>query len=83
MLPMPTQCGRSHPPPRGTLQTVVEGGIPRGVVENPFTDEALTFSVRYCTPYVAHGGDPTGIGMDCPSPNYKRDHHNTGNQPTR
>ena len=37
----------------------------------------------HCTAHVAHGGDPIGAGMNCPSPNSKRDHQHTGNRTAR
>ena len=37
----------------------------------------MSVSGRNYTEHVAHGGDPTGVGMDCPDPNYKRDHQHT------
>ena len=33
----------------------------------------------HCASHAAHGGYPTGVGMDCPGPNFKRDHKHTGN----
>ena len=81
--PTPPQVRRTHPPLGGTLQTVAEGGVPRGEVEDPPTDVALAVSGIYCTEHVVHGGDPTGVGMICPGPNPKRYHQHTGHGPAR
>ena len=57
-----------------TLQTVAEGGVLWGAVEDPPTDGAMAVSGRHCTAHVAHGGDNTGVGMDCCGLNSKRYH---------
>ena len=49
-----------------------------GNSRRPPTEGALDVSARHCTSHVAHGGDPTGDGMDYPGPNSKRDHRHTG-----
>ena len=83
MPPNPTQGGRTHSHPRVTLQTVAEGGVPQGSVEYPPTYGALALSGRNCTAHVAHGGDPTVVGMGYPGPNYKRCHRHTGHSSAR
>ena len=40
-------------------------------LKTPFTNGSLDVSGRHCTGNVAHGGDPTGVAMNCPSPNSK------------
>ena len=40
-------------------------------------------SDRYFISHVAHGGDPTGYGMDYPGPNSKMYHEHTGHRPGR
>ena len=83
MLPIPAQGGWTHPPPRGTLQTVAEGDVPRGEVKDSPTDGALAVYGRHCTAHVAQRVDPIGVSMDCPGTNSKRDHRHTGHRPTR
>ena len=41
----------------------------------------MDVSVRHSTAHVAHGGDTTGVGMNCPVPDSKRDHQHTGHWP--
>ena len=72
-----------HPPPHGTLQTVVEIVVPQGAFKDPPAEGAFAVSGRHCTAHVSHEKYPTGVGMDCPCPNSKRDHQHTGHQPAR
>ena len=61
----------------------VEVGLTWGSVEDPPIDGAMAVSGRHCTSHVAHEGDLTGVGIDCPGPNYKRDHQHMGHRLTR
>ena len=69
--PTPIQGGRTYSPPRGALQTVAEGGIHQGEVEDPPMERALAVPGRHSTSHVAHGGDTPGSGMGGPGPNSK------------
>ena len=73
---------QTHPPPCGTLQTVAEGGVPWGAVEDPSADGAMAVSGRHCTAHVVHRVDHTGVGMEFFGPNSKRYHLHTGNSST-
>ena len=56
---------------------------PREQFKTPPSEGALAVSGKYCTAYVAHGGDPTVFGVYFPGLNSKRDHQHTGHRPTR
>ena len=57
MVHAPPQGRPTQPPPRGTLHTVVKGGVPWGELKDSPTDGALDVSGRYCTSHVVHGID--------------------------
>ena len=43
----------------------------------------LGVSGRHCTTHVAHGGDPTGVEINCPGSISKRYHRHIGHRPSR
>ena len=83
MFPAPTQGGWTHLSPRGTLQKVVEGGVPQEKNRRPPTYREMDVSGRYFTSYVAQGGYPTGDRMYVPGPNSQRYHQHTGHMTSR
>ena len=54
------------------------GGIPWGELDDPPLDGALDVPDGHCPAFVANGGDPTGVGVDCPGPNTQRDYIHPG-----
>ena len=83
MPPIPAQCRRTYLPPRGALQTVATGGIPRGAIEVPLTEGALAVPGRHSKEHVMHGGARPESGMDDPGPNSKGGHQHTSHRPVR
>ena len=80
MPPMPTQGGRTHPPPSEALQKVATGGAPCGAVKDPPIEGALAVTGRHSTAHVAHGVGYPGAGMDGPGNNSKGYHQHTRHQ---